>query len=286
MPTPREIRNKIGSVKKIQKITSAMENVAASKMRRAQEHMETSMPYANKICDVVCHIASADDEYTHPFLQEHEQSKKAGYIVVSTDRGLCGGLNILLFKKALEHASEMQEKGIDSQWCLFGKKAKGFFKAIIADVVAHVSNIGETPKVSDLIGSIKVMLDAYKAKELDMLFIVHNEFVSTLIQKPVIRQLLPLRKAKCENKHNTSYIFEPEKSMLIDTLMTRYIETQVYQAVVDNLACEQVARMMAMQKATDNSKDIIEDLQMIYNKARQATITKEISEIVSGAEAV
>jgi F-type H+-transporting ATPase subunit gamma len=288
MASPREIRAQIASIKKIQKITSAMQNVAASKMRRAQQHMATSMPYATKICEVMSHIASSDHEYEHPYLQEHEEVKKIGYIVVSTDRGLCGGLNLNLFRLVLEHAHSYQEQGLDIVWCLFGRKAELFFQSFMVNVVAHASNLGERPQVASLLGGIKVMLDSYRVGELDKLFIVHNDFVNTLVQKPKITQLLPLLKLWCHGQvsYHSSYIYEPASRALLDTLMTRYIETQVYQAVVDNAACEQVARMIAMKNATESSKEIIENLQLMYNKARQTAITREISEIVSGADAV
>jgi F-type H+-transporting ATPase subunit gamma len=286
MSSSREIKTQILSIGKIQKITGAMQNVAASKMRRAQQHMITTMPYAEKIREVVSHVAGSQHEYQHPYLRAHEQIKKVGYIVVSTDRGLCGGLNLNLFKMALEQANGFQKQGVDVEWCLFGKKAHIFFRGIIANVVAHVSNLGDVPKVSDLLGAIKVMLDAYNAEKLDRLFIVHNEFVSTMVQKPIITQLLPLLELNEGKGYNYSYIYEPEPKSLLDTLMMRYIETQVYQAVVDNMACEQVARMLAMKNATDNSKEIIEDLQLMYNKVRQAAITREIAEIVGGADAV
>lgn len=286
MASSREIRNQIANIKKIQKITGAMQNVAASKMRRAQQRMETSMPYAEKIREVVSHLANSDHEYTHPYLQEHSQIKKVGYIVVSTDRGLCGGLNLSLFKAVLEQANRFQKDNIGVEWCLFGKKAEGFFRSVDIDIVAHVSDLGETPKVTDLLGSVKVMLDAYKFEQLDRLFIAHNSFVNTIVQKPVIVQLLPLSKLVSSNGYYNSYIFEPKSESLLDTLMVRYIETQVYQAVVSNVACEQVARMLAMRNATDNSEEIISSLQLMYNKVRQATITREISEIIGGADAV
>lgn len=285
MTSSREIRTQITSVKKIQKITNAMQNVAASKMRRAQERMETSMPYAIKICDVVRHVASSDNEYNHSYLEERPQIKKVGYILISTEHGLCGGLNISLFKVVLEHAEKFQKKGIEVLWCLFGNKAQLFFNTITANIAAHTAGLGESPKVSELLGGIKVMLDSYKEGALDRLFIVHNEFVSTMVQKPKIDQLLPLPKQD-DNIYHRSYIYEPKTGELLDILMMRYIETQVYQAVVDNVACEQVARMLAMKDATDNSREIIEELQLIYNKVRQAAITREISEIVAGADAV
>jgi F-type H+-transporting ATPase subunit gamma len=286
MSSPREIKTQIASIGKIQKITGAMQNVAASKMRRAQQQMATSMPYAAKICEVVSHIANSDHEYEHPYLQEHEQVKKIGYIVISTDRGLCGGLNLNLFKQVLENAHSFQQQGIDVEWCLFGKKAETFFQGLMVNIVAHTANLGERPKVSSLLGGIKVMLDAYRQEELNQLFIVHNEFISTLVQKPRIVQLLPLLNSSNKEKYHSSYIYEPTAKLLIDTLMERYIETQVYQAMVDNIACEQVARMMAMKNATDSAKDIIESLQLMYNKVRQAAITREIAEIVGGADAV
>lgn len=286
MASPREIRNQISNIKKIQKITGAMQNVAASKMRRAQQRMETSMPYAEKICEVVQHMADSDHEYNHPYLLEHKEIKKVGYIVVSTDRGLCGGLNLNLFKVVLEHANALQQQGVAVDWCLFGKKAEISFRTIIVNIVAHAVDLGEVPKVADLLGSVKVMLDAYKDRSLDKLFIAHNVFVNTMVQKPVVTQLLPLAKVDEGNGYHSTYIFEPKTEALLDTLMIRYIETQVYQAVVSNIACEQVARMIAMKNATDNSGEIIDDLQLIYNKVRQATITREISEIISGADAV
>ncbi|MBU0744962.1 MAG: F0F1 ATP synthase subunit gamma [Gammaproteobacteria bacterium] len=286
MTSSREIKTQISSIGKIQKITGAMQNVAASKMRKAQQHMSTSMPYAEKICDVVGHVARSQHDYQHPYLIERKKIKKIGYIVVSTDRGLCGGLNHNLFRIALEHANDFKQKGIEVEWCLFGDKANIFFRGIMANVVARVSNLGDVPKVSDLLGAIKVMLDAYDAEQLDQLFIIHNEFVSTMIQKPVVAQLLPLLGLNSREGYHRSYIYEPEPKELLDTLMDRYIETQVYQAVVDNMACEQVARMLAMKNATDNSREIIDDLRLMYNKVRQSAITREIAEIVGGADAV
>ncbi len=286
MASPREIKTHITSIRKIQKITGAMQNVAASKMRRAEQRMAISMPYAIKICEVMSHIVSSECGYDHPYLEEHEEVKKIGYIVISTDRGLCGGLNLNLFRMALEHAHHFQGQGIDTEWCLFGKKAETFFQSLMVNVVAHTSNIGEQPQVATLLGGIKIMLDAYKARELDKLFIVHNDFVNTLVQKPKITQLLPLIKPPEHPKYRRGYIYEPASRALLDMLMARYIETQVYQAVVDNIACEQVARMMAMKNATDSSKEIIENLQLVYNKVRQAAITREIAEIVGGADAV
>jgi len=285
MPSAKEIKTQISSVRRIQKITNAMQNVAVSKMRRARQHRETSMPYATKIQEVVTHVASHQHEYQHPYLQEHKHLKKVGYIVVSTDRGLCGGLNLNLFKNVLEHAHGFQKAGVKIDWCLFGKKAEIFFRNVVSKVVAQVSNIGDIPKISYLLGGIKIMLDAYNAEKIDRLFIAHNEFVNTFVQKPIITQLLPITKLKLSGYHR-SYVYEPGAKMLLDTLMVRYIETQVYQAVVDNIACEQVARMVAMKSATDNSKEVIENLLLMYNKERQTAITREIADIVGGAEAV
>ncbi len=289
MTSPKEIKNQALSIKKIQKITDAMQKVAASKMRRAHQKMESSMPYAIKIREVVNHVAHSNTEHRGPYLQERDQIKRVGYIVVSTDRGLCGGLNINLFKMVLEHAQNFREQEIGVDWCLFGSKVEGFFHTITANIVAHVSNLGESPQIADLVGSIKVMLDAYKAGQIDRLFIAHNEFISTMVQKPVVTQLLPLPKLSNDDmqiNYHWDYIYEPGPELLLNTLMIRYAETQIYQAVVDNIACEQVARMMAMQNATNNAKELIEDLQLMYNKARQAAITQEIAEIIGGAEAV
>lgn len=286
MSSPKEIKNQVLSIKKIQKITDAMQKVAASKMRRAHQKMDSSMPYAVKIREVMGHIANSNTEYHHPYLQERDKISRVGYILVSTDRGLCGGLNINLFKTVLEHAQRFHEQKIGADWCLLGGKSESFFHTIAANVVAHVSNLGESPQISDLVGSIKVMLDAYKNRQLDRLFIAHNEFINTMAQKPVIMQLLPLPEINDSTKYQWDYIYEPDPELLLNALMARYVETQVYQAVVDNIACEQVARMMAMRNATDNAKELIEDLQLMYNKARQATITQEIAEIIGGAEAV
>lgn len=286
MSSPREIKQQVLSVNKIRKITDAMQKVAASKMYRAHQKMQRSMPYAIKIREVVQHVASSNTEYHHPYLQEREQINRVGYIVVSTDRGLCGGLNINLFKMALEHAHQFHTKNIEVDWCLFGKKSEDFFHTLPIHVVAHVANLGESPQITDMLGSIKVMLDAYRNGKLDRLFIAHNDFINTIVQKPTIIQLLPLPKTKNPSKYHWDYIYEPGPDLLLNSLMSRYIETQVYQTVVDNIACEQVARMLAMRNATDNAKELIEKLQLMYNKARQAAITQEIAEIIGGAAAV
>ena len=288
MISSKEIKVKIVSIRKIQKITKAMQNIAASKMRRAKQRMLTTMPYAIKIREVAQNIAVSDQYSEHPYLKKHGQICKVGYIVVSTDRGLCGGLNLNLFKLLLNHAQALRQQQISALWCLFGKKAEVFFQNLGVDVRAHADSLGELPRVEDLLGSIKVMLDSYKTGELNQLFIAHNEFVSTITQRPVIRQLLPLAANDKKVGSNGSYIYEPHScyDVLLDMVITRYIEAQVYQALVDNIACEQVARMVAMQNATANCKSIIDELQILYNKARQNTITNEIAEIVGGAKAV
>ena len=286
MAVGKEIRTQITSIKGTQKITSAMEMVAASKMRRAQDRMETGKPYAQRIRAVVGHIANANPEYQHLYMQEREV-KRVGYIVVSSDRGLCGGLNINVFKKALTASKEWADQGIQVDFALIGAKAAAFFNSVGGNVVARVRDLGEAPSVSDLIGSVKVMLDAYADGKIDRLYLVGNEFVNTMVQKPFVNQLLPLVKEENEElKHHWDYLYEPEASELLEGLLTRYIESQVYQAVIENGACEQAARMIAMKNATDNAGDLINDLQLAYNKARQAAITQELSEIVGGAAAV
>ena len=288
MAGAKEIRNKIGSVKNTQKITSAMEMVAASKMRRAQERMSASRPYAETMRKVIGHIAQGNLEYKHPYLIEREV-KRVGYIVVSTDRGLCGGLNINLFKAALNDMKQWSAKGAKVDLALIGSKASNFFERHGAKVKAHVSGLGDNPSVNDLIGSVKVMLKAYDNGEIDRLYLVYNKFVNTMVQQPRVDQLLPLpvtEDSKLAKKHHWDYIYEPDPKQLLDTLLIRYVESQVYQGVVENLASEQAARMVAMQAATDNAGNLINDLQLVYNKARQASITQELTEIVSGAAAV
>ena len=286
MASGKEIRTKIGSIKNTQKITSAMEMVAASKMRRAQERMQVGKPYAQHIRAVVGHIANGSSEYKHMYLEEREV-KRVGYIVVSTDRGLCGGLNTNLFKSVIMHSKEWKDKDIESDLCLVGAKGGAFFKSVGGNIVASVRDIGETPSVNDLIGSVKVMLDSFAEGKIDKLYLVGNEFINTMTQTPTVEQLLPLLADKDEKlKHTWDYLYEPEAKDLLNGLLIRYIESQVYQAVVENGACEQAARMIAMKSATDNAGDLINDLQLVYNKARQAAITQELSEIVSGAAAV
>ena len=286
MAVGKEIRNQIKSIKNTQKITSAMEMVAASKMRKAQESMQLGKPYAASIRAVMSHIANANPEYQHEFMKEREV-KKVGFIVVSTDRGLCGGLNINLFKALVGAMKQWHDQGVGANICTIGAKAGAFFNSYGGNVVASVRNIGEKPTVSDVIGAVKVMLDSFLKGEIDKLYIASNEFVNTMTQRPTVEQLLPLLPSdEKELKHHWDYIYEPEPKVLIDGLLTRYIESLVYQAVVENHACEQAARMIAMKNATDNAGTIIGDLQLAYNKARQAAITQELSEIVGGASAV
>ena len=286
MAGAKEIRTQIGSIKSTQKITSAMEMVAASKMRKAQDRMETSRPYAERIRQVVGHVAHANAEYKHSFMTEREV-KRVGYIIVSTDRGLCGGLNINLFKKTVQSMSEWKDQNVEIDLCLIGSKAVSFFRSYGGNVVAALTHIGDTANIADLIGGVKVMLDSYDESRIDRLFVVHNEFVNTMSQMPEVQQLLPLVPDEDESlKRPWDYLYEPDAKQLLDGLLVRYIESQVFQAVVENNACEQAARMVAMKSATDNAGDLIDDLQLVYNKARQAAITQELSEIVSGAAAV
>lgn len=290
MAAGKEIRSQIGSIKNTQKITSAMQMVAASKMRKAQDRMAASHPYATQIRNVVSHLAEATPEYRHVYMQERDV-KRVGFIVVSTDRGLCGGLNINLFKEAVKEMVEWKDKGAEIDICAIGSKAGSFFRRYGGDLVAAKSGLGDTPKASELIGSVKVMLDGYEEGKIDRLYVVYNEFVNNMTQKPLVQQLLPLE-AEAEQESDKSkvagwdYLYEPDSKTLLDSLMVRYIESQVYQAVVENIACEQSARMVAMKNATDNAGDFIDELQLIYNKARQAAITQEIAEIVGGAAAI
>lgn len=286
MAVAKEIRTKIRSIKSTQKITRAMEMISASKMRKAQERMEISRPYATKIRGVIGHVASSHSEYHHPYLKVRD-IKRAGFMIVTSDRGMCGGLNSNLLKTVLAEMKKFHEKKVEIDLCLIGNKAESFFKRSGGKVVAHADHLGDAPKITDLIGIVKVMLDSYKAEKLDSLFIVHNEFINTMTQRPKVLQLLPIVPTEeKELKHYWDYIYEPSAKELLDVLLTRYIESQVYQAVVENIACEQAARMVAMKNATENAGDLINDLQLVYNKARQAAITQELAEIVSGAAAV
>lgn len=287
MSQAREIRGKIGSVKNTQKITRAMELVAASKMRRAQERMATSRPYAEKIRKVISHVASSHSEYNHPYLQERENIQRVGFIVVTTDRGLCGGLNINLFRRILNEMQEWESKNAEIDLCVIGKKGEAYFERVGGNVLAAADHLGDAPEVQNLVGIVKVMLDRYDEGKLDAVYIVSNDFVNTMSQRPEVRQLLPLQAEEQTTQGHWDYIYEPDSSReLLNMLLVRYIESQVYQAVVENIACEQAARMVAMKSATDNAGELIKELQLIYNKARQASITQEIAEIVGGAAAV
>ena len=286
MAIGKEIRTKISSIQSTQKITSAMEMVAASKMRKAQDRMELGKPYARRMRSVVGHIANAAPEYKHMYMQEREV-RRVGYIVISTDRGLCGGLNMNLFKSAVKSMKSWADQDIEIELSLIGAKAAAFFNSYGGNVTAATRDIGEDPSLADLIGGVKTMLDAYADGRIDRLFLASNQFVNTMTQDPAVEQLLPLlADAGEEMKHHWDYIYEPDAKELLEGLLTRYIESQVYQAVVENGACEQAARMLAMKNATENAGDLIDDLQLIYNKARQSAITQELSEIVSGAAAI
>ena len=289
MPSIKEIRVKIASFKSTQKITKAMKMVAASKMRRAQERMSATRPYSEKIRRVIGHLRHANPDYKHPFMIERP-AKAVGFIVISTDRGLCGGLNVNLFKTTLAAMRDWQKQGVDVSACLIGAKAVNFFRRLSnVKTLATVTHLGDRPHVADLIGTVKVMLDLYREGKLDRLYVVNNVLVNTMTQKPTVHQLLPVvTEGTDESKLQKlwDYIYEPSASELLDGVLMRYIESQVYQGAVENVACEMAARMVAMQSATDNAGKLIEELQLIYNKARQAAITKEISEIVGGAAAV
>ena len=282
----KEIRTKIGSVKNTQKITKAMEMVAASKMRKAQDRMTSARPYADKMRQVVAHIAHAKSEYRHPFLENRDE-KRIGLIIVSSDRGLCGGLNGNLFRQALRNFQKWETEGKELDLCLIGNKGTSFFSRIGGKISAQVSQLGDAPKLQDLIGPVNVMLELYNENKLDKLYLVSNEFVNRMTQSPKFEQLLPLVPDDASDlSHHWDYIYEPEAPEVMDQLLTRYIESLVYQGVVENIACEQAARMVAMKSASDNAGKAIDELELIYNKARQAAITQELSEIVSGAAAV
>ncbi len=286
MAGAKEIRTKIKSVQNTAKITKAMEMVAASKMRRAQEQMLATKPYAEKIKSVIGHVGNSHPEYKHPFLIERP-FKKVGLIVISSDRGLCGGLNINLFKQSLNLITEWDEKKIQFEAVTIGSKALGFFKRIGAKISAEVSHIGDRPEITDIIGAVQVLLKDYLEGNIDAIYLIGNDFVNTMAQSPRIQQLVPVVPSEDkELKHHWDYIYEPDSKEVLDNLLDRYIESLVYSAVVENIACEMAARMVAMKSATDNAGELIKELQLIYNKERQAAITQEISEIVGGAAAV
>jgi len=286
MAGAKEVRTKIRSVQNTQKITRAMEMVAASKMRKAQERMRAARPYAQKMRSVVAHVAAASLEYKHPFLIEREV-KRVGYIVVSSDRGLCGGLNNNLFRMLINDMGQWHDSDVEMDFCTIGNKALMFFKRFGANIVSQATHLGDAPAIESLIGTVKVMLDAYSEGTIDRLFVVYNDFVNSMNQTPVVEQLLPRKPSEDEEvKHRWDYIYEPDSKAVLDQLLTRYIEALVYQGVVENGASEQAARMVAMKAASDNAGDLIHELQLVYNKARQAAITQELSEIVGGAAAV
>jgi len=281
----KEIRTQIESIQSTRKITKAMEMVAAAKMRRAKERMNASRPYADKMHEVVSHVASGHLEYQHPFTQQRENVKRVGYIVISSDRGLCGGLNTNLFKQAYQSIADWREKDVEVDIAVFGNKAISAFKKY--GLVAEKGNLGDRPAMDDLIGTIKVMLDAYHDGKIDRLFLVENQFINSMTQKPRVTQLIPVVASSDEKlSHHWDYIYEPESKEVIDALMQRYIESLIYQGIVENIACEMSARMVAMKASTDNAGKIIDELKLVYNRVRQAAITQEISEIVAGAAAV
>jgi F-type H+-transporting ATPase subunit gamma len=286
MPGTKEIRSKIASVKSTQKITKAMQMVATSKMRRAQERMRLARPYAAKIRNVIGHLTEANPDYRHPFLATRE-AKNVGIIVISSDRGLAGGLNANVFKQVLQLTREWQGKGAQVSLAVIGTKGLNFFRRLELPLLASVTGLGDRPHVKELIGPVKVMLDAYREGKLDRLLLVNARFVNTMTQKPDVLQLLPIEALDTEGlQEHWDYIYEPEAAAILDTLLMRYIESQVYRGAVENVASEMAARMVAMGAASDNAGKLISELQLIYNKARQAAITKELSEIVGGAAAV
>ncbi|HUA22757.1 MAG TPA: F0F1 ATP synthase subunit gamma [Steroidobacteraceae bacterium] len=287
MPGTKEIRSKIASVKSTQKITKAMQMVATSKMRRAQDRMRQARPYAEKMRNVIGHLTEANPDYRHPFLQARDDVKGIGIIVVSSDRGLAGALNANVFKQVLHLMRDWQGKSATVSLCLVGAKGTVFFRRLGVPILANVSHLGDQPHVKDLIGTVKVMLDAYREGRIDRLFLVNAQFVNTMTQKPVVEQLLPIQPIDTEGlQQHWDYIYEPEAAKILDGLLMRYIESQVYRAAVESAASEQAARMVAMKAASDNASELIGELQLIYNKARQAAITKELAEIVGGAAAV
>ena len=287
MANTKEVRKQIASIKSTQKITAAMEMVAASKIRKTQSEMQLGRPYSEKIKEVISHIATSSSEYSHPFY-ENREAKKACFIVVSSDKGLCGGLNINLFKNVSQKAAELNNQGVESSFALIGVKAANFFKAVGGNVVANVQKLGDKPDPDMLIGLTKTVLDLHKDNEIDQVYICSNKFVNTMTQQPGVQQLIPLPAIEDDGLTSThwDYIYEPEAKELLEGLMTRYIESLIYHAVVENNACEQAAKMLAMKNATENAGDLIKELELLYNNVRQAAITQELSEIVGGAAAV
>ncbi len=287
MASTKEIRGKIASVKNTQKITKAMEMVAASKMRKAQDRMRAARPYAEKIRNVITHLGYANPEYKHPFLVAREETRRVGLLIISTDRGLCGGLNSNLFREVLRRMKEWRDNGVELDLSLVGSKSVGFFSRLGGNIIAQKTHIGDEPGLDDLIGVIKVMMDSYMEGNIDELYLVSNQFVNSMTQQPAVEQVLPVTPGEDQElQHHWDYIYEPDAREVLDHLLQRYIESLVYQGVVENIACEQAARMVAMKSASDNAAGMIDELQLIYNKERQAAITQELSEIVSGAAAV
>ena len=287
MAGSKEIRTKIKSVENTRKITKAMEMVAASKMRKAQDRMRSSRPYADKIRNVAAHLSYANPEYKHPYLIKREVVKNVGLIVVSSDKGLCGGLNTNMLRLSVNQMKIWEADGKAITVSAIGNKGFGFMNRVGANVKSHITGLGDVPHLETLIGTIKVMLDAYEAGEIDQLYISYTKFINTMKQEPVMEQLLPLTGEKLGSPTgHWDYIYEPEAQLVVDQLMMRYVESLIYNAVAENMASEQSSRMVAMKSASDNAKEVIGDLKLIYNKARQAAITKEISEIVGGAAAV
>ena len=287
MAGAREIRTKIKSVANTRKVTRALEMVSASKIRKAQDLMRASRPYARAMRQVIGHIAHATAEYKHPFMVTRQNVKRVGYVVISTDRGLCGGLNANLFRRLLADIRDWQGKGVEVDVVTIGSKASAFFKRLKVNMVGSVTHLGERPQIAQLIGVIKVMLDAYSAGRIDRLNLAYNDFVNTMTQKPTVDQLLPLPPSQqVVTAHNWDYLYEPDPETVMEHVLTRYVESLVYQAALENLASEHAARMVAMKSASDNATKAIDSLTLVYNKARQAAITQEISEIVGGAAAV
>ena len=283
----REIKTKIKSVQNTRKVTRALEMVSASKIRKAQDRMKTSRPYARAMKQVIGHLAQANTDYQHPFMVERKDVKRVGFIIVSSDRGLAGGLNNNLFRKMLGEIRQWNEKGVEVDVVTIGQKASVYFRRVKVNMLASVSHLGDTPKLDQLIGVIKVMLDAYTEASLDRVFVVYNDFVNTMTQRAAFDQLLPLPPSRTGvPSHDWDYLYEPDPAAVLDHVITRYIESLVYQAVLENIASEHAARMVAMKAASDNASKLIGTLQLVYNKARQAAITQEISEIVGGAAAV
>lgn len=283
----REIKTKIKSVQNTRKVTRALEMVSASKIRKAQDRMKASRPYARAMKQVIGHLAQANSEYRHPFLVEREEVKRVGYVIVSSDRGLAGGLNNNLFRKVLADVRQWQDKGIGVDVVTIGQKASTFFRRIKVDMLASVTHLGDVPRLDQLIGVIKVMLDAYESGKVDRVYLVYNDFVNTMTQRAAFDQLLPLAAAdSLDTRHDWDYIYEPDAQTVLEHVLTRYVESLVYQAVLENVASEHAARMVAMKAASDNASKLIDTLNLVYNKARQAAITQEISEIVGGAAAV